>query len=70
MITAYKVGDKVRSTIHAQALKVNGIYTVVEVHENPTPFGDFVPYVLEDNKGEWFQVLNGHMVLKPVKEGA
>lgn len=69
-MTAFKKGDRVRSTIHAQALKVGAIYTVVDVETNDSPFGLFVVYVLESAEGERFQVLNGHMVLRPVKEGA
>ena len=62
--TFFTAGDRVRATSAVQLLNLVETYTVVEVHVMPTPFGDFVTYIVAGDDGERIAVGNGHLVLR------
>ena len=66
-MTTFLVGDMVRADLTAQGLDRGWLYTVTEVHEDLTPFGNFVTYVVRHvGLGHVCAVSNGHMLLTKV----
>ena len=69
-MTAFKLGDKVRSRTDYQGLRLGHTYLVVDVRESPTPFGTFVEYsvrpadLADGAEGFTLGVVNGHLVLE------
>jgi hypothetical protein len=68
-MTAFQKDDTVKSRITAQGLKEGKTYQVKEVHEMPTPFGNFVTYILEGEDGRPIVIHNGHLVLERTEGG-
>ena len=68
MSNAFQTGDRVRANHATQLLNLTEVYTVSEVHENPTPFGNFVTYIVRGNDGEPIAVDNGHLILRHAED--
>src|SRR4051812_158855 len=67
--TRFTRGDIVRAAYTTQGLTAHRRYIVDEVVVDPTPFGGFTTYCLQDAKrtGKRFRVGNGHLVLSKVE---
>lgn len=66
-MTAFQVNDIIRASYTAQRLSAGKEYRVVEISENPTPFGNFVSYLLEPiDGGERIWIGNAHLLLSKV----
>ena len=64
-MTAFQVGDRVRSTVDTQHLKRGNEYTVIAIQERRLFCGNFVTYTLRDETdGLRFNVVNGHLLLQ------
>jgi len=64
-MTQFVKGDLVRGLKDVQGLVINWQYKVVEVNENPTPFGNFVVYEIESTyDGRRLEIANGQFVLE------
>ncbi len=65
-MTRFKVGDRVRSSVTAQGLVAGGLFVVVAVEVQTTPFGGFVSLKLRPEGGrpeDGVWVSNGHLLL-------
>src|SRR4051812_5565731 len=62
-------GEIVRAAYSTQGLKASHKYVVDEVVVEPSAFGTFVTYYVQDAKrtGKRFRITNGHLVLELVK---
>jgi hypothetical protein len=66
-MTAFKIGDTVQATASAQGMARYQRYTVVDVVEQFTAFGNFVTYVVHDDLDDSnLAVRNGHMLMTKV----
>lgn len=67
MNTTFQAGDVVQANATAQGMFRFARYTIVDVVERHTAFGNFVAYVLEDaTDGSQIAVRNGHLLLSKV----
>jgi hypothetical protein len=62
MTTAFNRMDRVIATASVQGMQAGASYTVAEVHEQQTPFGNFVTYEITDGTERLF-VRNAHLLL-------
>jgi hypothetical protein len=65
-MTTFDLNDKVTPRQSVQGMKTGRIYTVTGISELPTPFGNFVSYVLTAADGAKCAVQNGHLLLSKV----
>lgn len=65
--TAFNIGDKVVSNITAQGLVKGNKYSIVDIDQNFTPFGNFVSYKVKGD-GKEFWVNNGHLLLSKTND--
>lgn len=69
-MTTFTKGQLVQSTIDAQGLVRGAYYNVVDVQIMPTPFGNFVTYIVElvgAQVPKQIAVVNGHLLLEQAK---
>lgn len=73
-MTTFQKNDKVVARTSTQGLRQGETYRIENVIQNPTPFGNFVSYVVaslrpEEPGFEW-TVVNGHLILdKAIESG-
>src|SRR5438128_544608 len=67
--TRFTRGDIVRAAYTTQGVTAQRQYIIDEVVVEPTPFGGFTTYYVQDAKrtGKRFRISNGHLVLSKVE---
>jgi hypothetical protein len=66
MNTTFQVGQRVRSRVNGQGMRVGDTFEVVSFSVRSTFVGGFVTYVLRGEEGRVLHVGNGHLVLESV----
>lgn len=68
-MTAFQLSDIVQSHVTAQGMTTGSVYLIVGVHDRPLHWGGrLVTYVVMDDRGNRFDVVNLHILAHKVAD--